>query len=115
MNRPEALLKLLSVEPETRPRLIVVTGWDAEETESVLDGLVQEGKVTYRNGKQGDTHGQRLYYPTKESGLPSLPGPTGKSRGGVRDTCSGQLRGKRALDSALSGQTDSQRSGAKEA
>lgn len=62
MTREEALLKLLAVEPETKDRLIVVTGWPTEETVSVLDRLVNERRVTYINGAQG-AEGRRLYYP----------------------------------------------------
>jgi hypothetical protein len=62
MTREEALLKLLAVEPETKDRLIVVTGWPADETVATLDRLVNERRVTYRNGQQG-AEGRRLYYP----------------------------------------------------
>ena len=115
MERPEALLKLLSVEPEGSFRLGIITGWGDTEARRVLNELLAQGKVRYRFGGYGAAEGQRLYYPTKESGLPSLPGPTGKSRGGVRDTCSGLVREGRALESAWFGEEDSQRSGAKEA
>jgi hypothetical protein len=99
MTRSEALLKLLALEPETRARLIVVTGWDSEDTEAVLDTLVAEGKVTYRNGKQGDTHGERLYYPKRvpqaDAGL--LPGSAGAGGKPVRNARSGLVRGFAAL------------------
>lgn len=62
MTREEALLKLLAVEPETKPRLIVVTGWAMEDTEATLDKLVRDGRVTYRNGARG-AQGERRYYP----------------------------------------------------
>lgn len=61
MTREEALLKLLKLEPETKPRLLVVTGWRTEETEETLDRLMREGLVTYRNGMHGAT-GERLYF-----------------------------------------------------
>jgi hypothetical protein len=64
MTRSEALLKLLALEPETRARLIVITGWDADGRKAVLDTLVAEGKVTYRNGTK-EQHGERLYYPKR--------------------------------------------------
>lgn len=63
MTREDALLKLLAVEPETRPRLIVVTGWPAEETSAVLDKLVAEKRVTYINGGGYGAEGARMYYP----------------------------------------------------
>jgi hypothetical protein len=62
MTRDEALLKLLAVEPESRDRLIVVTGWPADETAAVLDRLLSERRVTYVNGMAG-AEGSRLYYP----------------------------------------------------
>lgn len=62
MTREETLLKLLAVEPETKDRLLLVTGWPAEETEAVLQKLVAQRLVTYRNGSHG-AHGRRQYYP----------------------------------------------------
>lgn len=57
MTRDEAMLKLLAVEPETRDRLIDITGWPMEETTGVLDRLVAQKRVTYVN------LGGRRYYP----------------------------------------------------
>jgi hypothetical protein len=96
MSRDEALLKLLALEPETRARLIVVTGWDSEDTEAVLDTLVAEGKVTYRNGHHGAT-GERLYYPKRvpQADVGALPVAAGKSRKSVRNVGGGLLRGER--------------------
>ncbi len=62
MTRDEALLKLLAVEPERLDRLILVTGWQAEETRDVLRRLMADGRVTFRNGFKGQTGG-RTYYP----------------------------------------------------
>jgi hypothetical protein len=62
MTREEALLKLLAVEPETRDRLIVVTGWPAEETAAVLDKLLAEKRVGYGNGPYA-AEGRRRYFP----------------------------------------------------
>lgn len=62
MTRDEALLKLLALEPETKDQIIVCTGWPADETLAVLDRLVIERRVTYRNGEQG-AEGRRRYYP----------------------------------------------------
>jgi NaMN:DMB phosphoribosyltransferase len=47
MTRDEAMLKLLALEPETRDRIIVTTGWPVEETCAVLDGLVERGAVEF--------------------------------------------------------------------
>jgi predicted Rossmann fold nucleotide-binding protein DprA/Smf involved in DNA uptake len=63
MTRDEALLKLLAVEPETRDRLIVVTGWPVEETVATLERLVNEGRATYINGGDARIPCQRVYYP----------------------------------------------------
>lgn len=62
MTRTEALLKLLAVEPETKDRIIVATGWPADETAAVLDGLVRDRRVTFRHGAHG-AQGKRMYYP----------------------------------------------------
>lgn len=100
MTRDEALLKLLSLEPETKPRLLVVTGWDTEETESVLRGLIEAGKVTYRNGAHGAV-GERRYYPVGAGmGAPSM----GLRKNGqrVRNRSRQVVRGERALESCRS-------------
>jgi hypothetical protein len=96
MTRSEALLKLLALEPETKSRLIVITGWNADETEATLDSLVKDGKVTYRNGTQG-AHGERLYYakPVPQGDISSLPVAAGASRKRVRHNGSGLVRGER--------------------
>lgn len=62
MTRDEALLKLLAVEPETKDRLIVCTGWPKDETIAVLARLLAQRRVTYRNGWQG-AESRRIYYP----------------------------------------------------
>jgi hypothetical protein len=49
MTRDEALLKLLALEPETETVLVQVTGWGEEETRSILDKLVQDGRASYTN------------------------------------------------------------------
>lgn len=69
MTRDEALLKLLSIEPETKDRLIVATGWPAEETESVLGRLLADGRVTYTTRGPGSGYGvgRRRYYPATEA------------------------------------------------
>jgi len=61
MTRSEALLKLLAVEPETRDRLIMVTGWPADETTALLAELLHRRKVGYRNGRAG-AESRRIYY-----------------------------------------------------
>lgn len=62
-DREDTLLKLLAIQPETKDRLIVETGWYAEETVATLESLVRKGMATYRNGGNG-CEGKRLYYPT---------------------------------------------------
>lgn len=62
MTREDALLKLLAVEPDTKDQIILATGWPAEETVAVLDGLLQERRVSYVNGPAG-AEGKRLYFP----------------------------------------------------
>lgn len=62
MSREEVLLKLLAIEPETRDRLIMVTGWPAEETSAVLDKLLAQKLVGYGNGPHA-AEGRRLYFP----------------------------------------------------
>ena len=109
MTHAEALLKLLSLEPETRSRLIAVTGWDAEETEATLDTLVAQGKVTYRNGMHG-AQGERRYYPTPATSrrhARALSLATGQSRPGIRNDRSGLVRSERAVASGRLGQADS--------
>lgn len=61
MTREEALLKLLSVEPETKDQIVLITGWPAEETVAVLDKLVREHRVGYGRGPNG-CHGRRPYF-----------------------------------------------------
>lgn len=61
MTREEALLKLLSVEPERRDQLIVITGWPAEETSALLDKLVAEKKVGYGIGPYASDGGRRYF------------------------------------------------------
>lgn len=108
MTRSEALLKLLALEPETRSRLIVVTGWDSEETEATLDRLVEDGLVTYRNGTHG-ARGERRYYPKPGKGRKAsgnarvLPSATGAVRSDLHDACSGLLRGAGAVASGRLG------------
>lgn len=63
MTREDALLKLLAIQPETRDRLIVETGWDAEETIATLESLLKKRMASYRNGANG-AEGRRLYYST---------------------------------------------------
>ncbi len=50
MSREDALEKLLRVEPETRDRLILITGWPLDETIAVLDSLVKQKRVGYGVG-----------------------------------------------------------------
>jgi hypothetical protein len=59
MTREEAMLKLLAMEPETRDRLIVITGWPADETIAVLDQLMTQKRVSYSTGA---SHGRRVYF-----------------------------------------------------
>lgn len=61
MTHDEALLKLLAIEPETKPRLLMVTGWPTEETEQALRRLMESGRVSYRNGARGAI-GERRYF-----------------------------------------------------
>jgi len=112
MTKEEALFKLLALEPETRPRLIAVTGWDAEETESTLDKLVKDGKVTYRNGSHG-AFGERRYYPkpATKSHAGLLPAASGASRERVRNPCGGLVREAGALAFGWPRPTNSQGSG----
>lgn len=93
MTREDALLKLLALEPETRSRLIVVTGWLADETDATLTALVKAGKVTYRNGSHGAT-GERLYYPKRatQGDVDALPVAAGSGRGRVRNRRGGLVR-----------------------
>lgn len=61
MTRDEALLKLLSIEPERRDRLHHITGWPAGETEAVLDRLERQGLVTSQQTVCGDCADYRVY------------------------------------------------------
>lgn len=61
MTREEAMLKLLAIEPETKPRLLMVTGWPTEETEQTLRRLMEQGRISYRNGCRG-ANGERRYF-----------------------------------------------------
>lgn len=61
MTREDALVKLLSIEPETQDRIIMITGWPADETVAVLQKLVQEKRVGYGNGPYC-CHGRRPYF-----------------------------------------------------
>lgn len=72
MNRSEALLKLLALEPETRDQIIVITGWPAEETAAVLDALVATRQVGMTLGGGGYGHGRRLYFTRKPHAVPDL-------------------------------------------
>ena len=64
MTREEALYKLLALEPVKKVDLIQVTGWPVDETERTLKTLMDEGRVTYRNGGLG---GQGRWYHIKEA------------------------------------------------
>lgn len=64
MSREECLVKLLALEPETRERVALVTGWPHGESDRVLSELQQRGLVTYGAGPF-PTGGVRRYYPTK--------------------------------------------------
>lgn len=107
MTRTEALLKLLAVEPETKDRLIVVTGWPAEETAALLEGLLHDKRVGYVNGACG-AEGKRLYYAkaTAASTLVALPVATGSRRERVRNRRGGLVREKRAVASVWSWAAD---------
>lgn len=50
MNRDEALLKLLAVEPVRRDRLAQITGWPQQEVDATLDSLLQHGLVSSTAG-----------------------------------------------------------------
>lgn len=63
MTREYALLKLLALEPATRADLHAVTGWGITETNAVLDTLIHEKKVGWRNGSAGAPHGYRQFMP----------------------------------------------------
>lgn len=52
MTHEETMLKLLAVEPETKDGLIRVTGWDVQETLSVLRKLVQQKRIVYSSGRR---------------------------------------------------------------
>jgi hypothetical protein len=71
MTREECLLKLLALEPETRDRIIVITGWPADETNALLDDLVARHLVGYGNGPYTSQHGTRKYH-TRPHALPDL-------------------------------------------
>lgn len=107
MTRTEALLKLLAVEPETKDRLIVVTGWPAEETSALLEDLLHDKRVGYVNGPHG-AEGKRLYYAkaTSAAAMVALPVAAGSSRGRVRDASGGRLRSERAVASVWSWAAD---------
>jgi hypothetical protein len=54
-----ALSKLLAIEPETKDRLINITGWPVPQTEAVLKSLIDAGQVSWRN-----MHMSRFYFTT---------------------------------------------------
>jgi hypothetical protein len=117
VNRDDALLKLLAVEPEYRSNLILVTGWPADETEATLDGLVSRGLVTYCTRNTRGIHGERLYYPTGRAAgrnAGALPGPSGASRSRVRNVGGGQLREGGALELGRAWAANPQGSGSEE-
>jgi hypothetical protein len=58
MNREDVLVKLLAVEPEDEGAIVRVTGWGRQETLSLLQKLVREGRLTYTNWTNQHT---RLY------------------------------------------------------
>jgi len=56
-NRKDALLKLLTVEPETMDNLVKETGWGHEVTQHALLQLIVDNKVSCKNG-----NGRRVYF-----------------------------------------------------
>jgi hypothetical protein len=62
MTREEAMLKLLAVGPETKSKLIAITGWPTDETLRVLDSLLKQKRIGYGDGPYVAAHGQRRYH-----------------------------------------------------
>lgn len=52
-QKPEVLLKLLRLGPESLPELIRCTGWGEAETKAALDALLLAKKVSKRHAHRG--------------------------------------------------------------
>jgi hypothetical protein len=120
MTRDEALIKLLSIEPEMRSQIVLATGWGVDETLRRLDTLVAQGRVTYCTRNTRGIHGERLYYPADSESRAAgrnagaLPGPSGASRSRVRNVGGGQLREGGALELGRAWAANPQGSGSEE-